>query len=60
MLMYEFKNCLNFIYTRSHSSVGCLFALSCLHFKFDFVWSIMVTSYFLRHCGSGDQFRYLN
>lgn len=42
MFMYEFRSCLNYMYTRSHSSVVCIFELSCLHFKVDFVWSIIV------------------
>lgn len=42
MFMCEFKICPNFIYTRSLSSMDNLFALSRLHFKFDFVWSTIV------------------
>lgn len=62
--MYEFKTCFNFIYTRSHSSAGCMLALSWLHLKFDFVWSLIVfaeKSFLISwDTGIGDYLRYLN
>jgi len=66
VFMYKFRLHPHFFHTRSLSSVGCLFALSCLCLKFDFVWSTIVfaeKSFLISEDtigDSGDQRRYLN